>query len=41
MVRHISTGQGLGRTLSSVWRAMHILLRTGADLDPLRKRAND
>jgi len=26
MVRHIHTGKGLGRTLSSVWRAMHILL---------------
>lgn len=26
MVRHISTGRNLGRTLGSVWRAMHLLL---------------
>lgn len=32
MVRHISTGQNLGRTLSSVWRAMHILVDS-VDLD--------
>jgi hypothetical protein len=42
MVRHISTGRNLGRTLGSVWRAMVLLsVRTGEGLNKPPDRVRD